>query len=389
LTPQVFGYRFKQSADGWYFAGHGAWKRFTGAAVELVYKPGVNAMCSTDVAGYFPSIQANRLSVCLRQLGCERNVVDVINDALTHFAVAGVPGLPVGPESSTLLGNAYLVGVDRRLLDRRTSYIRWMDDFRSVAADADGCYAFLDAFDEILADERLARSEAKTAVYHDRRAAVAALRNGRLASLAHWLDMDVSRTTDELHEAWEWVASQQDVPLRDFRFVVKSLRNRHDPYAALTLTRDTHLANLDPRLSGDYAAKAALGVRGAVDGIFGILEKLDGSTDALGLHYLRALTLREGGWGSAEGTVFTAIVDDESRPPAVRAWAVTALGRSAAWRQTDTFERATAEDDPLVRRALVVSLKKVRSSRRRDTFLQDMAARHSALRWTIGWVMAT
>jgi hypothetical protein len=111
-------------------------------------------------------------------------------------------------------------------------------------------------------------------------------------------------------------------------------------------------------------------------------------TDALQLHFLRALARRTGEWGSEEGALFESIAEDASRRPPIRCWAVKAFSRTNRWRQGTLMDSAEAKSDPLVRRIKISTLKKVHPGHRRNQFMQHMCARFPELAPTIRWVDA-
>jgi len=391
LSDRAFGYRTLPDGAAWKFREFGppGWKRFTNAAIALLLRGNLNAMCSTDITRYYGSIDLDRLETRLHDLGCDMHAIAVIMSGLRKWAsVDGVSGIPIGPEACGVLGNAFLLTVDRMLISLGVEHVRWMDDYKCMAPDEAACRAIVEPLDEVLSAEGLTRSLEKTNIYDNRRDAIAALRDGRLASLGYWLNANTVRTVAELHDAWDNdIVGQPDPPGHRFRYILKSLKNRKDDYAAADLADDLKLANIDPRLSGDYLA--AVGTAPIADAMLARLDD-DASdrTDAIDLHYLRALRRRKGEWGDEEGALFRSIAEDDTRRPPIRCWAVQAEARSSRWRQSVTMERAEAETDPLVRRAMVVTLAKVRPGRRRTQFLRHMAERHPELRCTGRWLEA-
>ena len=81
-----------------------------------------------DVANYYPSLSQATLTSSMNSLGVSSFGVEVVNGFLN--ALHGLPGtaggVPVGPDSSAVLGTAGLISVDRLLHD--TTFCRWVDD---------------------------------------------------------------------------------------------------------------------------------------------------------------------------------------------------------------------------------------------------------------------
>lgn len=393
LSQRAFGYRTEPDGAAWRFRefGQHGWERFINTAVSLLQRGDLMAMCSTDVAGYYGSISLDRLESHLRDLGCDGHAVAVILSGLRKWAsVDGVVGIPIGPEACGVLGNAFLIAVDQMLIALGAQHLRWMDDFKCMGADEGACRSLIDPLDQILKTQGLARSASKTVVYDNPQDAIAALRDNKLASLGYWLNAKVPRTVDELHAAFDKdILGQVEVSRFRFRFVVRALKNRRDDYAAAVLAADPELASIDPRLSAEYLASVGMCVSNVADAMLAqVGGPTDDRTDALDLHLLRALARRKGLWGDVEGDLFGSIADDGARRPPVRCWAVQAHSRSSRWRQDSVMERTEAETDPLVRRAMLTTLTKVRPGRRRSRFLRHMYKRYADLRFTVGWLEA-
>lgn len=393
LSNRAFGYRTTPDGAAWKFREFGkiGWERFTNTAIALLQRGNLNAMCSTDIAGYYASIDLDRLESRLHDLGCDMHAIAVILSGLRKWvSMDGVVGIPIGPEACGVLGNAFLIPVDRMLISFGAEHLRWMDDYRCMAPDEPTCRAVIGPFDALLSGQGLRRSVNKTVVYDNPRDAIDALRDGRLASLGYWLQANIVRTTDELHDAWDNdIVGQPDPPRYRFRFIVRSLKNRGDDYAAAELADDPELANIDPRLSAEYLATVGLTTPRIVEAMLGQLNDVPTDrTDGLDLHLLRSLRGRKGAWGDSEGNLFTAIAENNGRRAPIRCWAVQAESHSSRWRQDSTMARAEAETDPLVRRSMVITLQKVRAAPKRMRFLRHMAERYPDLRSTVRWLDA-
>lgn len=83
LSPRAFGSRTKPDGAAWKFHdGKAEWVRFTNTAVGLLQRGDLNAMCSTDIAGYYASINLDRLELRLHDLGCDVHAIAVILSGL-------------------------------------------------------------------------------------------------------------------------------------------------------------------------------------------------------------------------------------------------------------------------------------------------------------------
>lgn len=393
LSWRSFGYRTIPSDVAWTFSddNRARWNHFIESAIRLLRRDDINAMCAYDIARYYGSIDHDRLETRLHDLGCDLHAIAVALAALRKWAaVDRISGLPIGPEACAILGNAFLIPVDRMLMSVGVEYVRWMDDYKLMGADALACRALEGPFDHFLSTQGLTRSVEKTEYYDNTLAAIAALRDGRLDSLGYRLRSGAEDADEDLRATFEReILGANEISRSLFRFIVKTLGNRRDDYAAAAVANTTTLANVDPRLSGEYLGWVGLTKPPIVDAMLAQLHsKPSDERDALDLHFLRALAQKRGDWGSEEGVVFESIAESNLRRPPVRCWAVHALSRTSRWRQSTLMESAEAEVDPLVRRIKITTLTKVRPGRKRQQFSRHMCARHPDLAPTVLWLDA-
>jgi hypothetical protein len=80
------------------------------------------AMCKSDVQQYYPSINLGLLAESLLSWRCDRECVGFIMQVLGRWqARYRLQGIPIGPEASGVLGNAFLMPVDRALAPAATT----------------------------------------------------------------------------------------------------------------------------------------------------------------------------------------------------------------------------------------------------------------------------
>lgn len=87
-----------------------------------------------------------------------------IADFLARLELAGVRGLPVGPEASAVLANAVLSGADRALRSAGFEHLRWVDDLVIALADASEARCALRILADALAGHGLRLNDAKTRI---------------------------------------------------------------------------------------------------------------------------------------------------------------------------------------------------------------------------------
>jgi hypothetical protein len=111
------------SPDPRYFLKHGtrqwvAWRRYVLDQVNAGYE----WMVKTDLTAYFDTIPHNLLIAEIESLNAEPATVAVLSDMLRAWALVDGLGLPQGPNASRLLGNLYMLPVDRALLAAGWNY---------------------------------------------------------------------------------------------------------------------------------------------------------------------------------------------------------------------------------------------------------------------------
>ncbi len=133
-TPDPI-YSARLSSDPRYFLKRGttqwvAWRREILARVNA----GKEWMVKTDLTSYFDTIPHKLLLAEIETLNAERAVVDALAEMLRAWAPVPGQGLPQGPNASRLLGNLYMLPVDRAMLAAGWEYWRYLDDIRIVTA---------------------------------------------------------------------------------------------------------------------------------------------------------------------------------------------------------------------------------------------------------------
>jgi hypothetical protein len=172
-----------------------------------------------------------------------------------------------------------------------------------------------------------------------------------------------------------------------FRWIVKTLLNKHDSYACLSLARDPLVMNVDPKLSGKYLGEVALRGKRVKDKrvVDAIVDHPSQSREerfqALDLHMLKAL--RNRGFGEAEAKEFRNIATDSSRR-----WPVRVFGWAAYVKSTKNYaelmEVARAEPIPQLRRGIIANLR----GRATRSFLDYARTNFPESRYTIHWLQA-
>lgn len=109
-----------------------------------------------------------------------------------------IQGLPIGPEVSPAVANAFLLPVDERLSVMGLPYLRWMDDLWIFGTDVGIFDRVLQPLDDELSGLRLVRSVEKTLLFDDVDHAVEEIRSSEVTSLGIILRMDPRQGLEEV-----------------------------------------------------------------------------------------------------------------------------------------------------------------------------------------------
>lgn len=165
LPESVFSSRL--SGNTRYFTKHGgkqwvAWRRY----VRTQLGEDDRWLAKTDLTAYFETIPHARLLAEVEALNVDAGVLDPLRDMLRAWGYTRDVGIPQGPNASRILGNLYLLPVDRAMLQAGWRYSRYQDDVRIVVdTKADGFKA-IRQFQQECRARGLLVSSAKTKLLH-------------------------------------------------------------------------------------------------------------------------------------------------------------------------------------------------------------------------------
>lgn len=145
LSDRVFSSRLNKRPGPFFAPGLSQYGDF----IETVEKRAGHEswVVSTDLVSYFETISHELLFEDLRDLGTPDEVTRPLRGLLAAWRRSSRGGLPIGPDASRLLGNLFLVKVDRQMLAEGFDYYRYMDDVRIVVPSERGGRAALRRFE--------------------------------------------------------------------------------------------------------------------------------------------------------------------------------------------------------------------------------------------------
>jgi hypothetical protein len=385
LSPRVCSNRLDRRYRCWRFRNQRkAWSKFINRGVSLLDGRPHSAMYRTDVAGYYPSVDVERLRSVMQECGCLVPAAVLILNVFREWQLRdGLQGLPIGPEVSAVIGNFLLHPVDRSLEANRYEYLRWSDDILTFGQTIANCQGSMVVLDKVLSNLRLTRSVEKTLAFDNVYDARRNLQDHWLTSLTDLLRLDDDLGMQAVRSAYDSeIRGHPEVKRYRFRWVLRALKNKHDPYGCLSLARDASLMNIDPQLSGQYLGEAGLNDTRVVDAMMDHVSRpAEDLFDGLDLHLLDAMRRRR--FGDAEAKEFRSIATDSSRRWPVRVYGWAAYVRSTQ-HYPELMDAARAETIPQLRRGMIANLK----GRSRQSFLNHARANFPESRYMVQWVQA-
>jgi hypothetical protein len=125
----VFNCQLEQGGPGWTTKYFGAANQERKTAGKRHLDDGdVEGLGVFDVRSYYPSITMEPMRAVMFAVGAPEGAIGVLTRFLDRLpSVGGVSGIPIGPESSGLLGNVFLTPLDDALR-AHGPFVRWTDD---------------------------------------------------------------------------------------------------------------------------------------------------------------------------------------------------------------------------------------------------------------------
>jgi hypothetical protein len=159
-------FRLHVTADGSLFEKENGWPRFHERSVELANSGKFTHVLIADIADFYNQVSHHRVTNVLQLAGVAGDRSKNIEGFLSKLTAMHSRGLPVGPAASIVLAEASLDDVDKFLISRGLSYVRYVDDFRifcgSEREAVDAAYALAEY---LYTAHRLVLTPSKTKLY--------------------------------------------------------------------------------------------------------------------------------------------------------------------------------------------------------------------------------
>jgi len=334
----------------------------------------------TDVANYYSSVDFEVLDQ-LCQESTESRALNLIQAHLQGWRAAGGLGLPIEPEISGPLGNAYLAPTDRVLESNGCRIVRYTDDYLVFLQKGAAVADILREIDSSFAAHGLARSGPKTHTFPDPADALDHAEN----EMVKYLRRTGGRADQAaIRRAFSEALDEDPLDAPLIKFILGSFISTSDAYGGSAVINDLRLWRVDPRRCGEYLSIVLGRASPAMsDPIFEALRL--GLRPAIALSMLRSLRRRT--WGMSEGLLIESYVVDDSRHPLVRAEAVGAYASTPQWDPDDAVDLAISDAPTCCRRAATGSLARLPRDHTFKTKLERIAkCGHSTLAVTAAWV---
>lgn len=382
LHRSVYSGNLQKGGPGWHFRRpNGVWKRLRRDLTNNIRNAPFSSFLRTDVSSFYSSIPSSIHADLAIRFDPSGKFLPFLDPFFETWRAEGLVGLPIGPEISLLLANAVLTPLDKMIDGLGYVFARYTDDVFVLNVDPADHQKFLRSIDSTLATIDLTRSTTKTDFTTEFDEAMEWVNDSFIASTLSALKTDPMAGEMSTAAMYEREARAVDPDSGRLSFALKVFENRGDGRAVDMLIQNRKLAQVNPRVTGDYLGTIASRRARAVDGI-GERIRSGARSDATDLHLLRAATAR--GWGRSDGRSFRNIVLDDRTPAVNRGWAVQ------VWSESKDFDPSLATDiavygDDVLARAACISLRKATRRTRR------LASRHvprlrPSLTHTCRWV---
>lgn len=385
LHRSVYSGNLQKGGPGWHFRRpNGVWKRLRKDLTNSIQEAPFSSLLRTDVSSFYPSISSSIHADLATRFDSKGKFLPLLDPFFETWREEGLVGLPIGPEISLLLANAVLAPLDKMIDGLGYIFARYTDDVFVLNVDPADHQKFLRSIDSTLAAIDLARSTTKTGFTTELDEAMEWVNDSFIASTLSALRTDPMAGEMSTAAMYEFEARAVDPDPSRLSFALKVFANRGDSRAVDLLIQNRKLAQVNPRVTGDYLGTIASRRSRAVDGI-GERIRSGGRSDATDLHLLRAATARS--WGGSDGRIFRNIVLDERTPAINRGWAVQAWSRSKDYDASLAVDLALHGEDTLARAASISLRKALRRTRRHAC--RHVSRLRPSLTHTCRWARAT
>jgi len=210
-----------------------AWVDFQNRGRDLYKDSGYEYLLSTDVVSYFEYVEIGILVSDLKGLpGVDHAVVDLLSTILNTFQrTSHTWGLPQGMRASSILGNFYMLPLDRTL-ERETNvkYIRYQDDIKVFSTKPSHLRRALQRMNRALRGRHLNLSVHKTKMLEGS-AILEEFEDTRKDAIQYGLKIQAPGAPEELRKLFDDAVAEVPPVARDVKFAIYRLAQLEDDHA--------------------------------------------------------------------------------------------------------------------------------------------------------------
>ncbi|WP_248580442.1 RNA-directed DNA polymerase [Nocardioides sp. InS609-2] len=374
LGGEVLSYRLLSGGPGWTVRDfrYGVSAR-RNRLRDAMANSGFGGLGTLDVKDYYPSIQLEPLRSVLDGIGVTSAVADPLIEILRSWQSEwDVRGVPVGPESSGLLGNIMLISVDKIVADACDPFTRVTDDYL-MSIGSNEFPPLVEAVTRELARLSLELNESKVRHFVTRDDAGLRLFDREIEDLVIALRDDGDRGVERVREAFETEARAELPNESRLRWCLKVLCNRGDPFALRLVEESPTIARIDPKGFGAYFSRLVGDKKIDLDWLVSLaVQDATPGSAAIQLQALLACSKARISKALAVPLEEVALHSGDWVPlrcAYVEAWAASEAGKLG-----HAVEAAIAVGTPQHRRALILSVRRWRPSTKRTAGLTKLRA---------------
>ena len=190
-SPNVYSARLAEQPSRYFFKqkGTSAWLEFR-KAVRSEYEATKEWLVKTDLTAYFDTISHDLLISEVTSLNVPPKTIGLLRMMLRTWATVPGQGIPQGPNASRLLGNLFLIPIDRAMVDKGYRYFRYLDDVYIVADTREEAAAAIRLFERECRLRGLLVSSSKTKPLHGKNAQAEISSEADLDAIQYMIDSD-------------------------------------------------------------------------------------------------------------------------------------------------------------------------------------------------------
>ncbi|MBX7258031.1 MAG: RNA-directed DNA polymerase [Candidatus Hydrogenedentes bacterium] len=130
---RVFSFRVDTKQTNTLYDSRGSYEAYRCRLEAKAVRSQVKFVAIADIADFYPRIYQHRLQNIVGTVAKSQRVREVarvlVRKLINNLMGRNSYGIPVGPYASRVLAEAILIDVDASLLNQRSDFVRWVDDY--------------------------------------------------------------------------------------------------------------------------------------------------------------------------------------------------------------------------------------------------------------------